>query len=92
MNLTELRNLLTLFGTVFVMALVLIIPIYLVAVRKPKKAVLRGFWALFWRGLVLTLFGLTLYPEMSLLSAVLLLVLIVGPLELRARLTPENYF
>ncbi len=91
MNLSELRDLLSLVGTVFVMVLVLVIPIYLIAIRKPKKAVLRVLWALFWRGPVLVLLGATLYPEMSVLSAVLVLVIIVGPLELRARFVPESF-
>lgn len=84
MNLPELRDLITLIGTVLVLSLALIIPIYLIANRKPKRQALRIFWALFWRGPILVLFGATLYPEMAILSAILSLIVIVGPLELRA--------
>lgn len=86
MSLAELRDLISLAGTALVLLSALMIPVYLAASRKPKKNVLWTLWAVFWRGPVLLLLGATLYPDMGILSAVLVLLIVLGPLELKTRL------
>ena len=91
MGLSEIAELITFLGFVIVAALVLIIPIYHVAVRKPQARRLHVLWALFWRGPILILLGMGLRAaHMDFFSACLVLLVIIGPLELYQRVTGNS--
>lgn len=84
MELPEVRQFIVLMGTVLLVLLLSILPVYLVSVRKPRPELIRTLWAIFWRLPLIILLGNTLYPQMAVLSAMLLIVIIIGPMELRA--------
>ncbi len=90
MDFTQLIHLLHLLGIVLLLGIGVAILVYRVATRSPKPEVMQLLWMLFWRGPVLIVCAVTLKARLDMVSAILCLLLVVGPLELRRRCVSET--